>query len=107
MSKSRSARPVGPPILLHTAPSPTWCRREQPAPDDGDPDVPASLATLGLHAVVEPASPQVLWMVDGRPFAVADYPYTARWPLAPGEHVIQARLPFTDITSTPVKVLVQ
>lgn len=72
-----------------------------------DPDVPASLATLGLHAVVEPASPQVLWMIDGRPFAVADYPYTARWPLAPGEHVIQARLPFTDIASTPVKVLVQ
>ena len=67
----------------------------------------ASLATLGLHAVVEPASPQVLWMVDGRPFAVADYPYTARWPLTPGEHVIQARLPFTDIASTPVKVLVQ
>lgn len=82
------------------------------APRDGsrflrDPEVPAALATLGLHAVVEPGAPQVLWVVDGRPFALADYPYTARWPLTPGEHTIQARLPFTDVASAPVRVLVQ
>jgi penicillin-binding protein 1C len=82
------------------------------SPRDGsrfmrDPEVPDAEATLGLHAVVEPGAEQVLWMVDGRPFAVADYPFTARWPLSPGEHVIQARLPYTDVVSRPVKVLVQ
>ncbi len=82
------------------------------SPRDGarfmrDPEVPAALATLGLHAVVEPGSPQVVWIVDGRPFVVADYPYTARWPLAPGEHTFEARLPFSDVTSSPVRILVQ
>ena len=82
------------------------------SPRDGsrfmrDPEVPAALATLGLHAVVDPGSPQVVWIVDGRPFVVADYPYTARWPLTRGEHTFEVRLPFSDVTSTPVRILVQ
>jgi hypothetical protein len=45
--------------------------------------------------------------VDGAPFQVADYPYTVRWRLAPGDHVFQACLIDGRTTSSPVHVLVQ
>jgi len=82
------------------------------APQDGlrllrDPETPADRSTLGLSAVVTPPVPQLVWYVDGQPFTVADYPYGARWPLQPGEHVIQARLPRAPIRSSPVRVLVE
>jgi tricorn protease len=51
--------------------------------------------------------PQVVWYVDGAPFQVADYPYTVRWRLAPGDHVFQARLIDGRTVSSPVRVLVQ
>jgi hypothetical protein len=35
------------------------------------------------------------------------YPYTARWPLTPGEHTFQARVPTTDEASGKVRILVQ
>jgi hypothetical protein len=38
---------------------------------------------------------------------VADYPYTVRWRLAPGDHVFQARLIDGRTASSPVHVLVQ
>lgn len=72
-----------------------------------DPETPAGQATLALRAVVDPPAAQVVWYVDGRPYEVADYPYTARWPLAPGDHVIQARLPTTGAASGLVRVTVQ
>ena len=72
-----------------------------------DPETPDALATLGLAAVANPPAKQVLWLVDGRPFFLADYPYSARWPLSPGEHVIQARLPYAGTSSPPVRVMVQ
>ncbi|MBU1899119.1 glycosyl transferase, partial [Myxococcota bacterium] len=71
-----------------------------------DPDAPAALSTLKLQATVEPPVEQVVFYVDGRPFAVVDPPYTARWPLRPGAHVIEARLPFSDLRSTPVQLIV-
>ena len=51
--------------------------------------------------------PQVVWYVEGAPFRVADYPYTVRWRLAPGEHVFQARLIDGRTASSAVRVLVQ
>lgn len=82
------------------------------SPEDGarlllDPETPASLATLALAAEVDPPAPQLVWYVDGRPFEVADAPYAARWPLAAGEHVIQARLPFSQLASRPVRIRVE
>jgi penicillin-binding protein 1C len=82
------------------------------APEDGlrlftDPETPGSLATLALRAVVDPATDQVIWYVDGKPFQVASYPFTARWPLAPGEHRFQVRLPGTELVSNEVRVWVQ
>jgi penicillin-binding protein 1C len=82
------------------------------SPEDGlrllrDPETPAGMATLALQAAVDPPTGQVLWYVDGAPFQLVDYPYTARWPLEPGEHTIQAQLPHTDVASRPVRVVVQ
>ena len=65
------------------------------------------MATLALRAVVDPPSEQVLWYVDGEPFELADYPYTTRWRLEPGEHTIQARLPHQETASKVVRVVVQ
>jgi hypothetical protein len=45
--------------------------------------------------------------VDGHAYQVTDRPYTARWPLSPGEHVIEARLPNVAAQSGRVKVFVE
>jgi penicillin-binding protein 1C len=82
------------------------------SPEDGtrlirDPEAPAGRGTLALEAIVEPPAPQVVWYVDGRPFHVAEHPYTARWPLEPGEHSFEARLPNAPTRSGRVRVVVQ
>ena len=82
------------------------------SPEDGarlllDPETPPSLATLALAAEVDPPSTQLVWYVDGQPFQVADAPYSARWPLTPGTHTIQARLPYSQLASRPVRVVVE
>jgi hypothetical protein len=82
------------------------------SPEDGlrvlrDPETPPEQSTLALRALVNPPVPQVVWYVDGAPFQVADYPYTVRWRLAPGDHVFQARLIDGRTASSPVRVLVQ
>ncbi len=82
------------------------------APADGmnllrDPSLPASLNTIGLRAEITPAMKEILWVVDGKPYRLATYPYTVRWTLQPGEHVIQARAPFSDDISQPVHIRVE
>lgn len=70
-----------------------------------DPDAPPEASTVRLQATVDPPVEQVVWFVDGRPVAVADPPYVSRWALEPGAHWIEARLPFSDVRSAPVRVL--
>jgi len=72
-----------------------------------DPEMPRDRATVALTAVVDPPAPQVVWYVDGRPFRTVDHPYATRWPLVPGNHVLQARIPFTSLASPLVRVVVQ
>jgi penicillin-binding protein 1C len=72
-----------------------------------DPETPASLATLALSVTVDPPAPQVVWVVDGRPWKIVDRPFSARWPLAAGEHVFQARAPALGAVSGRVKVTVE
>lgn len=72
-----------------------------------DPETPEALSTLALSAVADPPAKQVVWYVDGQPFVVAEYPFSARWPLSPGEHTFQVKLPYRDIASPPVRVAVQ
>ena len=72
-----------------------------------DPETPIALATLALAVTVDPPAPQVVWLVDGRPWRIVDLPLSARWPLAAGEHVFQARVPALGAVSAPVKVTVE
>jgi hypothetical protein len=45
------------------------------------------MATLELAAAISP------------PRGRSDYPEPARWPLTPGAHVIEARVPFTRVAA--------
>ncbi len=71
-----------------------------------DPTIPAAFNTIGLRAEVSPAVKELLWLVDGKPFRLAAYPYAVRWPLRSGEHLIQAQVPLTREYSAPVRVRV-
>jgi penicillin-binding protein 1C len=88
-----------PPHIAITAPTPQLRLLR-------DPETPAGFSTLGLAAIVDPPAPQVVWYVDGRPFTIAAYPYTARWPLEPGHHSFQVRLPHVDARSGLVRITV-
>ncbi len=82
------------------------------SPRDGvtlvrDPTVPANHNTIAFQLEVDPAVPQVLWMVDGQPYKLASYPYTVRWQLRAGEHVVHAAMPFTRNRSAPVRIRVE
>jgi penicillin-binding protein 1C len=72
-----------------------------------DPETPAEMATLALQVEVDPEPLQVLWLVDGRPYRLEDYPFAARWPLEPGEHTFQAQIPASGRKSGLVRVLVE
>jgi penicillin-binding protein 1C len=72
-----------------------------------DPEVPRELATVALAVEIDrPAPIQILWRVDGEPFALKEFPFTARWPLTPGAHHIQAEVPGTGRRSPVVQVIV-
>lgn len=80
-------------------------------PEDGarvmfDPEVPREQATLALLAAVDPGIEQVVWYVDGRPFATVGPPFSTRWPLTVGDHVFEARVPYSPLASTSVRVIV-
>lgn len=82
------------------------------SPADGsnllrDPSLPPLRNTIGLRVEVVPQVREVLWVVDGKPYQLAAYPYTVRWPLQAGEHVIQARTPLTREMSAAVHISVE
>ena len=57
--------------------------------------------------MVEPRVPEVVWYVDGRPFAVADPDVPVFWPVQPGLHRFQLRLPGRPETSRTIKVVIE
>ncbi len=69
-----------------------------------DPEAPPGRSTLALTVTVDPPTEQVVWYVDGEPWMISDYPYTARWPLIAGAHTFQARTPFTNSRSQLVSI---
>jgi penicillin-binding protein 1C len=71
-----------------------------------DPDTPRELSTVRFSASVSPATEDVVWLVDGAPVARVGYPHEVRWHLAPGTHVIRARLANGAEASAPVTVVV-
>ena len=72
-----------------------------------NPETPPALNTLALRVRVWPPVPQVLWYVDGKPYQLAEPPYSVRWPLQTGDHTFQARLPYRKEKSQTVNVRVQ
>ncbi|HVJ32716.1 MAG TPA: transglycosylase domain-containing protein [Terriglobia bacterium] len=88
-----------------------------------NPELPADLASLALKvAVPSPGqatsipgkaganwvpTTQVLWYVDGKPFQLAAATETLRWPLQPGQHEFQARIPYSKLASAVVTIQVQ
>lgn len=108
---AHSGLPLMPTRATATASAPSTHLRIT-APETGarllrDPETPASLATVALRVTVDPPVEQIVWWVDGAPFATVDYPYEARWPVTPGRHTFQARLPFGDDRSAMVELTVE
>ena len=60
-----------------------------------------------LRAVAEPAVPQIVWLLDGSPIATAPPDQPLHWPLRPGRHRFQVRLPLQDVASSPLTVVVE
>jgi penicillin-binding protein 1C len=72
-----------------------------------NPATPRFLDRIALKAVVEPRVAQIVWYVDGEPFMVADPDKPVFWPATRGAHRFQARLPFQDAGSKPVRIVVE
>jgi len=72
-----------------------------------NPEAPKGLDGIRLKVTTEPPVPQVVWYVDGKPFTVADPDKPVFWPLSPGEHHFEARLPFLAERSAPVRIVVE
>jgi penicillin-binding protein 1C len=72
-----------------------------------NPELPSNLNRLPLRAAVRPNVPQVVWYVDGEPFAIAAPDQTVYWPMTPGAHRFQLRLPWQDVSSSPTRIVVE
>lgn len=72
-----------------------------------DPDTAAAESTLQLLAIVEGSAQQVVWYVDGHPFRTVSAPFSVRWPIAPGEHVFEARAAYGRARAARVRVFVE
>lgn len=74
-----------------------WRNREQP---DG-------LNKLALKLAPGAGDAQIVWLVDGEAFVLAQADETVFWPMTPGSHRIEARLALAPVISRPVKVMVE
>ncbi len=72
-----------------------------------NPEQPAALDRLALRVSAPASVEQILWMVDGRPFQLADADKPAFWPMQPGTHRFQARLPLRPGGSRVVEVTIE
>jgi penicillin-binding protein 1C len=68
---------------------------------------PAALNKIALKVKSAPHVEQIVWYVDGEPFAVADPDQPTFWPMQPGVHRFQARLPLRPGASRTVKVTIE
>lgn len=72
-----------------------------------DPSTPAELATIRLRAEAEPSDEPLVFLVDGVPVAVAQFPHEVRWTLTPGAHTIQAAFARRPEVSAPIAISVR
>jgi penicillin-binding protein 1C len=99
-SSATAAAPTAPVELVVTTP-------ERDTHIWRNPDLPPSLNRLALRAEASTATQQIVWYVDGAPFAVADAAEPVFWPMQPGVHRFQARLPLQPGASSIVKVTIE
>ncbi len=69
-----------------------------------NPESPAAADRLVLRAKTTPHVPQIVWYVDGEPFALTDPDKPVAWPLLVGEHRFQIGLPLRPERSRPVRL---
>ncbi|MBE9607069.1 transglycosylase domain-containing protein [Acetobacteraceae bacterium H6797] len=72
-----------------------------------NPELPPALNRLPLRAAASPGVTQVVWLVDGEPFAVSAPGETVYWPMQPGTHRFQLRLPYEQGLSRPVRIVIE
>ncbi|HEY8064377.1 MAG TPA: transglycosylase domain-containing protein [Methylosinus sp.] len=72
-----------------------------------NPEQPAALNRLALRASAPASVEQILWVVDGKPFLLAEADKPVYWPMQPGTHHIQARLPLRPGASRVVEVTIE
>ncbi len=72
-----------------------------------NPEVPAALDRLVLRAQVSPGIHQIVWLIDSEAFATADPAAPLTWPMRPGTHRFQIRLPLQPGASRVVTVQVE
>jgi penicillin-binding protein 1C len=71
-----------------------------------NPESPVAADRLVLRARTTPHVPQIVWYVDGEPFALSDPDAPVTWPMRSGEHRFQIGLPLRPERSRPVKLVV-
>jgi len=72
-----------------------------------NPEQPARLNRLALKLAPSGADAQIVWTIDGEPFATAQADETVFWPMTPGRHRIQARLALAPVASRAVRIVVE
>ncbi len=71
-----------------------------------NPELPDKLNRLAFRAAVTPAVPQITWLVDDAPAATTPPDKPFFWPMLPGRHRFQLRLPLAPDVSAPVTLSV-
>ncbi len=72
-----------------------------------NPEAPPAVNRLVLRAAVDPPVPQIVWLLDGQPIALAAPGAPLYWPMTPGRHRFQIRLPLRDDSSSPLSLVVE
>jgi len=72
-----------------------------------NPEQPERFNRLALKLAPSGADSQIVWTIDGEPFATAQANETVFWPMTPGRHRIQARLALAPVASRAVRVVIE
>ncbi|MGJ0511851.1 transglycosylase domain-containing protein, partial [Methylocystis sp.] len=72
-----------------------------------NPEQPERFNRLALKLAPTSADAQIVWTIDGEPFATAQADETVFWPMTPGRHRIQARLALAPVASRAVKIVIE
>lgn len=72
-----------------------------------NPETPPAFDRIALKAIAKGSISQIVWYVDDEPFGIAQIDQPLYWPLRKGAHQFQARLPYREERSHPVRVVVE